>query len=64
MRSRGERLAALHTPDLPVLMIPHPSPTYVCTAPEVASRIRAGLRQAGVILRTCGAARSGGAAPE
>ncbi|TXM74476.1 uracil-DNA glycosylase [Methylobacterium sp. WL12] len=58
----GDTIAALR-PDLPVLMIPHPSPTYVCTAPDVSARIRAGLRQAGVILRTCGAARSGGAAP-
>lgn len=39
-------------PDLPVIAIPHPSPTYVCTAPEIALRIRAGLDAASVILRT------------
>jgi hypothetical protein len=33
-------------PDLPVIAVPHPSPTYVCTAPSVAERIRAGLAQA------------------
>jgi len=33
-------------PDLPVVAIPHPSPTYVCTSPEVPRRIAAGLREA------------------
>jgi uracil-DNA glycosylase len=33
-------------PDLAVVAIPHPSPTYVCTAPSVAERIRAGLGEA------------------
>ena len=46
-----ETVGALR-PDLPVLTIPHPSPTYVCTAPDVALRIRDGLARAGVILRT------------
>lgn len=50
-------------PALAVVAIPHPSPTYVCTAPTVAARIRAGLAQAGVILRTCAGARSGGGYP-
>ena len=52
-----ETIAALR-PGLPVLAIPHPSPTYVCTAPDVSARIRAGLAEAGVILRTCGASRN------
>ncbi|WP_082507690.1 uracil-DNA glycosylase [Methylobacterium sp. Leaf113] len=38
-------LAALRA-DLTVVAIPHPSPTYVCTAPSVAARIRAGLAEA------------------
>ncbi|TXN49393.1 uracil-DNA glycosylase, partial [Methylobacterium sp. WL18] len=29
---------------------PHPSPTYVCTAPEVPARIRRGLSEAAAIL--------------
>ena len=33
-------------PDLPVVPVPHPSPTYVCTAPSVRARILAGLREA------------------
>ena len=57
-----DTIAALR-PDLPVLAIPHPSPTYVCTAPDVAARISGGLSRAGVILRTRDAARSGRAAP-
>ncbi|KAA0124504.1 uracil-DNA glycosylase [Methylobacterium sp. P1-11] len=42
-------LAALR-PGLPVIRIPHPSPTYVCTAPEVPARIRRGLAEAAAIL--------------
>lgn len=44
-------------PDLPVVAIPHPSPTYVCTAPEVASRIRTGLALAAACIAGghCGA---------
>ncbi|PJI53419.1 uracil-DNA glycosylase, partial [Methylobacterium radiotolerans] len=30
--------------------VPHPSPTYVCTAPEVPERIRRGLAEAAAIL--------------
>ncbi|SFV13388.1 Uracil-DNA glycosylase [Methylobacterium sp. 174MFSha1.1] len=33
-------------PGLPVVAIPHPSPTYVCTSPLVAQRISAGLAEA------------------
>lgn len=33
-------------PDLRLIAIPHPSPTYVCTSPAVAARIRAGLAEA------------------
>ncbi|GJE28463.1 uracil-DNA glycosylase [Methylobacterium organophilum] len=37
-------------PTLPVIAVPHPSPTYVCTSPSVAERIRAGLREAAARL--------------
>lgn len=37
-------------PDLPVVPIPHPSPTYVCTSPSVRERILAGLIQAKSLL--------------
>ena len=37
-------------PGLPIIRIPHPSPTYVCTAPEVATRIRHGLSEAAALL--------------
>ncbi len=37
-------------PALPVITIPHPSPTYVCTSPEVSARIRRGLGEAAEIL--------------
>ncbi len=42
-------LAALR-PGLPVIRIPHPSPTYVCTSPEVPARIRRGLSDAAARL--------------
>ncbi|MEE7458737.1 uracil-DNA glycosylase [Methylorubrum populi] len=42
-------LAALR-PDLPVVPIPHPSPTYVCTSPSVTERIRTGLSKAAAEL--------------
>ncbi|KQP34123.1 uracil-DNA glycosylase [Methylobacterium sp. Leaf102] len=42
-------LASLR-PDLPVIAVPHPSPTYVCTAPSVAERIRRGFGEAAAIL--------------
>lgn len=38
-------------PGLPVIAIPHPSPTYVCTSPDVPARIRDGLARAAAILR-------------
>ena len=43
-------LAALR-PGLPVIAIPHPSPTYVCTSPEVPARIRRGLAEAATLLQ-------------
>ena len=38
-------------PGLPMIAIPHPSPTYVCTSPEVPARIRRGLLEASEIVR-------------
>ena len=46
-------------PSLPVLHMPHPSPTYVCTSPTVAQCIAATLDQSAAIL---GAADRGVAA--
>jgi len=37
-------------PDLAVIAVPHPSPTYVCTSPSVPERIRAGLAEAAARL--------------
>ncbi|GJE41645.1 uracil-DNA glycosylase [Methylobacterium soli] len=51
----GPALADLR-PGLPVVALPHPSPTYVCTSPEVATRIRAGLAEAARLLRAVPAA--------
>lgn len=45
----GPRLAAAR-PGLPVLEMPHPSPTGVCTSPAVPARIRAVLAEAAAIL--------------
>lgn len=53
-RFAGEARPAFEAlrPGLPVVGVPHPSPTYVCTAPAVPERIRAGMAEAAVILRT------------
>ncbi|WP_132255085.1 uracil-DNA glycosylase [Methylobacterium segetis] len=51
-RFAGEGRGALEAfrPALPVVAIPHPSPTYVCTSPAVAERIRQGLAAAAAHL--------------
>ncbi|WP_144760066.1 uracil-DNA glycosylase [Methylobacterium dankookense] len=53
-RFAGEARGAIAhlRPVLPAIGVPHPSPTYVCTAPAVPARIRAGFAEAAVILRT------------
>ncbi|HEY8611209.1 MAG TPA: uracil-DNA glycosylase [Roseomonas sp.] len=38
-------------PGLSVLAMPHPSPTYVCTSPEVPARIMVTLKEAAARLR-------------
>ena len=42
----AEAVIARHRPGLAVLRMPHPSPTYVCTAPQIAARIVGILAQA------------------
>lgn len=37
-------------PGLPVILVPHPSPTIVCTSPAVGVRIAEGLAEAAAIL--------------
>ncbi|MCJ2073014.1 uracil-DNA glycosylase [Methylobacterium sp. J-030] len=51
-RYAGEAASAIAAlrPRLPVIRIPHPSPTYVCTSPEVPARIRRGLSEAAALL--------------
>ncbi|WP_376099763.1 uracil-DNA glycosylase [Roseomonas sp. CCTCC AB2023176] len=39
-------------PDIPVLIMPHPSPTIVCTSPAIGERIEATLAAAAAILRS------------
>ena len=46
-----EPLAGLR-PGLPVVAMPHPSPTYVCTSPAVMQRIDAALEEARGLLET------------
>lgn len=48
--ARAEPLLAVLRPDLPVLCMPHPSPTIVCTSPTIGARIAATLSHAASIL--------------
>ena len=41
---------ANHVPSATLITMPHPSPTYVCTSPEVPARIRTALREAARLL--------------
>lgn len=54
LMGRVARLAApviaAARPDLPVIAVPHPSPTIVCTSPSVGARIAEGLAAAAAIL--------------
>lgn len=43
---------AAHRPELPILSMPHPSPTIVCTSPAIPAAIMTTLRQAAAILDT------------
>lgn len=46
----AEAVLRAHRPGVPVRLMPHPSPTYVCTAPDVARRIEAALAEAAALL--------------
>ncbi len=43
--------AGLFGPGVRVLLMPHPSPTIVCTSPEIGRRIGAALGEAAAVLR-------------
>lgn len=46
----AEPVLRAERPELPVLRMPHPSPTYVCTSPDIPRRIAATLRDAAGLL--------------
>jgi uracil-DNA glycosylase len=50
----AEPVLAAVRPGLPVLRMPHPSPTFVCTSPEVPRQIAAVLAGAAALLRARG----------
>lgn len=45
----GEPIIQGEQPGLPVVRIPHPSPIYVCTSPDIPRRIVAGLAAAAAL---------------
>jgi uracil-DNA glycosylase len=53
-RTAGEAAPVLAAarPGLPVLRMPHPSPTYVCTSPDIPRRIAATLAEAASLSTT------------
>ena len=52
LAGRSASMAApLLPPGVPVLRMPHPSPTIVCTSPAIGLRIQDALRQAVALLR-------------
>ncbi len=44
-------VVAAHDPALPILLMPHPSPTIVCTSPAIPDAIRRTLTRAADLLR-------------
>lgn len=46
----AKAIVAAVRPDTAVLTMPHPSPTYVCTSPDVPRRIKATLAEAAELL--------------
>ncbi|MBV9078877.1 MAG: uracil-DNA glycosylase [Methylobacteriaceae bacterium] len=50
--ARAEPILRGLRPALPILAMPHPSPTIVCTSPAVPSRIRATLAEAAAFAET------------
>ncbi len=53
-RVAGLAEPVLHTADpaLALIRVPHPSPTYVCTSPDVPRRIAAGFAMAAGLVRS------------
>ncbi len=49
--SLAEPVIAAHRPGLAVMRMPHPSPTYGCTAPTIAGAIQATLAEAALSCR-------------
>ncbi len=51
-RVAGEAEASLAAtrPDLPILLMPHPSPTIVCTSPTIRTRIETTLGEAAALV--------------
>lgn len=43
-------IVAQHCPALPILFMPHPSPTIVCTSPAIPAAIRTTLAEAAALL--------------
>ena len=48
--SAAEPVLRAHSPDLPVLTMPHPSPAIVCTSPAIGERIARTLTQAAALV--------------
>jgi uracil-DNA glycosylase len=53
--SKAAPVISAYRPTLRIFTMPHPSPTYVCTAPTVAARIAATLAAAAASLPSCAA---------
>jgi len=47
----AEPVVRHHRPSLPVLTMPHPSPTIVCTSPAIGQRIAATLAETAALVR-------------
>lgn len=47
---RAVPMIARERPDLSIIIVPHPSPTIMCTSPAFPERMQAGLAQAATIL--------------
>lgn len=52
MAAAAEPVLAELRPGLPVLRMPHPSPTFLCTSPSHPARVAAALGEAATLLRT------------
>lgn len=52
-------VVAAHCPEVPVLTMPHPSPTIVCTSPAIGEAIRTTLARAATLLSEAGEKASG-----